>query len=102
MKIYYNTIQPIEILYTQIEQVINISEAASTLFTPSQNFVMAFNLVFKNGLYKNTCCKWQCHLLADKTWEIFQADYSTTDQDLRKSQLTAKSAGYHGANLASE
>ena len=47
MKTSYDTIQPIKTLYTQVEQVINIFNAASTTFTPSQMFSMAYNLVFK-------------------------------------------------------
>ena len=84
MKTAYYTIQPIKTLYTQMEQVIGISNAASTPFTPSQFFAMAYILVFNTGVYNDTCCKWRCHLPADKTWEIFKFDYSTADQDLRK------------------
>ena len=67
-----------------MEQVINISNAASTPFTPSQILAMAYILVFKTGVYNDTCCKWQCRLLADKTWENPQVDYSTADQDLHE------------------
>ena len=102
MKTAYDTIQPIKTLHTQMERVIDLSNASSTPFTPSQNFSMAYNLVFNTGLYNDTCCKWRCCLPANRTWGIFQANYSTADQDLRESQLTAKSAGYHGANVASE
>ena len=91
-KTAYDTIKPIKTLYTQMEQAIDFFNEAFTLFTPSQIFAMAYNLVFKTRLYNDTCCKWRCLLLADGTWENFQADYSSVDQDLRKSQLTAQSA----------
>ena len=57
MKTSYYTIQTIETLYTQMEQVIDLSKSASTPFTPSQIFAMAYILVFKTGVYNDTCCK---------------------------------------------
>ena len=67
-----------------MEQIINLSNAASTPFTQGQIFAMAYNMVFKTGLYNNTCCKWLCCLTADKTWENSEAHYSTAEQDLRE------------------
>ena len=50
MKKSYDTIQPFETLYTQMEQVISLSNAASTPFIQSKILAMAHTLVFKTGL----------------------------------------------------
>ena len=84
-----------------MERAVDFSNAASALFTPSQFFATVYNMVFKTGPYNHTCCKWRHHLLVNKTWANFQANYSAAAQDLRKLQSTAQSMGYHGANAAS-
>ena len=50
MKTAYDTNQPIETLYTHMNQAVNFSNASAILFTPSQIVVTAYNLVFNAGL----------------------------------------------------
>ena len=102
MKTAYDPNHPIETLYTQMEQAIDFSNAVITTFNPSQIFVTAYNLVFKIGLYNDTCREWLHRLTADKNWANFQDNYYDAAQYLRKSQSTARSLGYHSANAASE
>ena len=45
----YDTIQLIKTLYTQMEQVIGLSNAAYTPFTPSQIFAMAYIIALLTG-----------------------------------------------------
>ena len=50
MNTAYDTNHPSEALYTQLNQAVNFDNAASTLFTPIQIIVMAYNLVSKTIL----------------------------------------------------
>ena len=68
----YNPNQPIKVLYIQLNQAINFTDAASTPFIQSQIIATAYNMVFTTGLYNNTCREWRRCLPADKTWAKFQ------------------------------
>jgi hypothetical protein len=94
--------QPIENLFTQMEKAVDFADAAGTPFSANQIVTTAYNLVFKTGLYNETCRDWRRRAAVDKTWTNFQSDFSAAAQDLRESQATSQTAGYHSANAAVE
>ena len=63
----YNPNQPIKALYMQMNQAVNFSGADSNLFTESQIVATAYNLIFKTGLYNETCHKYRRRLQTDET-----------------------------------
>ena len=67
MKTAYDNNQPIETLYTHMNQAVDFSNASAILFTPSQIVVTAYNLVFNTGLYHYTYSEWRRCLPANKT-----------------------------------
>ena len=75
MKAPYDPNQPIETLYTQLEHAIGFADVAATPYTPNQIVTTSYNLVFKTGLYNDTCREWRRRPTADKTWAHFQAEF---------------------------
>lgn len=102
MKAPFDPNEPIEALYSQIEEAIDFADAASTPYTPNQVLTTAYNLVFKTGLYSDTCRDWRRRPSDEKTWANFQTAFAEAAQDLRESHSTSQDQGYHGANAAIE
>jgi hypothetical protein len=102
MKTPFDPNEPIEALYTQLEAAIDFADAAGTPYSVNQLVTTAYNLVFKTGLFADTCRDWRRRPTADKTWINFQTDFSEAAQDLRESTSTSQASGYHGANAAIE
>jgi hypothetical protein len=93
-----NPLQPIEVLFDQIENAIDIAAAAQAAYTQEQIVASAYNLVFQRGVFTDTCRDWRQLPFADKTWSNFKQDFAMAHQELRESQLTLQGAGYHAAN----
>jgi hypothetical protein len=55
----FNTSEPIEARFTQLELAINFADAAGTRYSVNQLITTAYNLVFKTGLSADTCWDWR-------------------------------------------
>jgi hypothetical protein len=82
MKTAYNPSQPIEVLFNQIKDAVDLADAANTAYTIPQIIAIAYNSVFQTGLFADACCKWQHRLLAYKTWTTFKSDFALAHQEL--------------------
>jgi hypothetical protein len=102
MKTLFDPNESIETLYNQLGSATNFADAAGTPYSANQLITTAYNLVFKAGLYADTCRDWRRRSTAQKTWTNFQADFSEATQDLRESKSTSQASGYHGDNTAIE
>jgi hypothetical protein len=51
--------QPIEILYKQIEDAIEFAAACQTLYSTQQVLSIAFQLVFRTGIFADDCKIWK-------------------------------------------
>ena len=51
LKVDYNPLQPVESLFDQIEDVVELANAAQAPYTPAEIIVIAFKLVFRTGLF---------------------------------------------------
>jgi hypothetical protein len=69
-------------------------------YTIPQIVAIAYNSVFQTGLFAGACQEWRCRPVAYKTWTNFKTDFALAHQELRESQVTSQSAGFHSANLA--
>ena len=64
---------------------------------------MAYNIVYPTGIFSDECRTWRKKDAPDQTWTTFKAEFTVAHQDLRKSQVTVKNAGYHNqANFTQE
>jgi hypothetical protein len=102
MKIPFDPNEPIKALYTQLEPAIDFADAVDTPYSVNQLVTTTYNLVFKTGLFADTCLDWRRRPTADKTWINFQTAFSEAAQDLRESASALQASGYHGANAAIE
>jgi hypothetical protein len=98
MKSAYDPSQPIEVLFDQIEEALDLAAAANAAYTPQQIVAYAYNLVFQTGVFADACRDWRRRPLIEKTWANFKRDFAVAHQELRESQLTSQGAGYHSAN----
>ena len=64
---------------------------------------MAYNIVYRTGLFSDEFKTWRKKDAPDQTWTTFKAEFTLTHQDLRESQVTVMNAGYHNqANFTQE
>jgi ribosomal protein S17E len=98
MKTAYDPSQPIEALFDQIEEALDLAAAANAAYTSQQIVAYAYNIVFQTGVFADACRDWRRRIIAEKTWANFKTDFAVAHQELRESQLTAQGAGYHAAN----
>jgi hypothetical protein len=100
MKQPYNPNEPIETLFHQIEESIDVADAAGAAYTPSQIVAISYNLIFATGMFPEACREWRRRVTNTQTWHNFKADFAAAHQDYRDSQLTSRQSGYQSANNA--
>jgi hypothetical protein len=104
MKQPYNPNEAIETLFHQIEESIDVADAAGAPYTPSQIVAISYNLIFGTGMFPEACHEWRRRVTNTRTWHSFKADFAAAHQDYRDSQLTSRQSGYHQSsnNAATE
>jgi hypothetical protein len=100
MKADYDANQPIELFFDQIEVAVDFAAAGDCPYTPTQVTAIAYQLVFKMGLFHDECKLRKRRIAADKNWAGFKTVFSLAHQELRESQLTSSNTGFHSANAA--
>jgi hypothetical protein len=98
MKQPYNPNKPIETLFHQIEESIDVADAAGAAYTPFQIVAILYNLIFATGMFPEACRVWRRRVTNTQTWHNFKADFAAAHQDYRDSQLTSRQSGYQSAN----
>jgi hypothetical protein len=101
MKADWDPNQPIEVLIDQIDDAIDMAAAANNPYTPEQVVLIAYNLVFKTGLFEEECKLWRRRTTANRTWTEFKLVFTLAHQELRESKQTTRATGFHSANNAS-
>ena len=100
MKAPYDPTQPIELLFDQFDDAIELAAAANAAYTGPQIVAYAYNTILQTGLFTDACRDWRRRPAAQKTWPAFKADFSLAHQEMRESQTTTQEAGFHSANAA--
>jgi hypothetical protein len=86
---------PFETLIEQIEDAMEIADAANQAFTDAQILTLAYTLVYNTGLYFDECKEWKAKPTADKTWENFKIFFLEAQTELRQQQqATSARAGF--------
>jgi hypothetical protein len=98
LKSPYDPAQPIETLFDQVEDAVDLAAAAQAPYTIAQIVAYAYNNVFQTGLFADACRDWRRRPAIEKTWVQFKVDFALAHQELRESLLTTQGAGYHAAN----
>jgi hypothetical protein len=100
MKAPYDPSQPIELLFDQFEDAIELAAAANAAYTGPQIVAYAYNTVLQTGLFTDACRDWRRRPAIEKTWPNFKTDFAQAHQEIRESQVTSQGAGFHSANAA--
>ncbi len=75
--------QLIMVLFDQIEDAVELADAANAAYTTPQIIAIAYNCLFQTGLYADACRTWRRLPDADKTWPRLKADFALAHQELR-------------------
>ena len=86
------------------KRILTIRQVVNTAGDPiSETATMALTLqaLKKAGVYSHAITTWKDKPTADQNWANFQTHFSRQDK-IRRDDLTAEAAGFHGANQVYE
>jgi hypothetical protein len=96
----YEPAQPIEALFSQLEDAMDYADAGGNPYTAAQVVTNAYSIMFSTGLFPEACREWRRQPPAYTTWANFKTNFAEAHLDLRLAQGTTKEGGYRGANNA--
>jgi hypothetical protein len=98
MKLPCDVNQPIEVLFQQIEDAIEFASAGQAPYSPQQVLNIAYQLIFRTGLFADDCKVWKRQPADYKTWPQFKLDFSLAYQEYNETlDLSPAAAGFHAA-----
>jgi hypothetical protein len=93
--------QPVESLFKQIQDCADYYEAGGVLIGHPQQINVGYANIFATGHFMSACRRWNEKPLADKTWAQFKTHFSAAHRQHKQMQgESAATAGYHSANAA--
>jgi hypothetical protein len=87
--------EPIETLYEQIEDAMQLATDANAAYNENQVLANALNLVQCTKMYRQACHEWTRKADNDKTWQNFKTHFTEAANELREDQTTGQETGYH-------
>jgi hypothetical protein len=94
--------QPIEIFYKQIEDAMEFADAGQTPYTPAQILSIAYQGVFRTGIFADDCKIWKRRAAGYKTWEQFKADFRVSYTEYSEAlDVAPRAAGFHAEDYPS-
>jgi hypothetical protein len=86
---------PFETLIEQIEDSMEMADAAAQAYTDAQVLTLSYTLVYNTGLYFDECKTWNTKAAADKTWDEFKTFFLHAQSELRlQQQATSARTGF--------
>ena len=98
MKTDWDPNHTFEVLINQIEEGVYYAAEGVTPYTHEHILNIAYNVVFKTGLFEDECKKFKQLPVAQKTWTKLKTDFTESHQELREDHQTIRTAGYGTAN----
>jgi hypothetical protein len=93
--------QPVETLFTQIQDCVDYAEAGGINIGPAQHISVAYAKIFATVSLMRACHRWNGKEAADKTWTTFKIHFALPHHQHKQMQgKSAAKAGYHAANAA--
>ena len=84
MRTEYDPEHPIEGLFEQMEDGMELAEAGGTPYTDMQVVQMAYALVFKTGVFNDACRRWRRKAIAERTWANFKSHFTEAYAEVRE------------------
>ena len=96
----YDPNTPIENLYEQIEQAVDIAATAGAPYSNMHILNVAYTIVFNTNAFPETCREWRRLPQADKTWNTFKETFTEAHRDYMQFQ-TQNNHRFHASNAYS-
>jgi hypothetical protein len=97
----WNPDEPMEKLWKRTLTIRQVATTAGDPISDTATMALTLQALKKAGVYSHAITTWKDKPAIDQTWGNFQTHFSRQDK-IRRDDLTAEAAGYHGANKASE
>ena len=97
MKKDFDHLLPFEHFVKQIEDSMELAEAANTPYTSQQVILIGYNIMFKTGVFTDECKAWRKKPISTKTWANMKLHFAEAFRELHVSSTTASSAGYNNS-----
>jgi hypothetical protein len=98
MRAAFDADQPIEVLFTQIEDGMDYAAAGNGAYSLQQIIIIAYSLIFASDAYPEACREWRKKSEVDKNWENFKTEFASAYHDRCEATTTSQRSGYHDAN----
>jgi hypothetical protein len=99
MRRAWDSQQPLETLFKQIQDCAEYSEAGGVLIGHPQQIKVGYAKIFATGHSMSACRRWNEKPTADKTWTQFKSHFASAYRQHKQIQVeSAATAGYHSAN----
>ena len=100
----YDTNDPIENLYEQIENTTDTAEEAGVPYSQGQILNNALNILTRTGMFLDAIRAWRRRPPVEHTWPNYKLHFTDAADELRETRATAQEMGYsqrqHQANNA--
>jgi hypothetical protein len=97
----WDTQQPVESLFKQIQDCANYSEAGGVLIGHPQQINVGYAKIFATGHFMSACRRWNEKQTIEKTWTHFKSHFAAAHRQHKQMQgESAATAGYHSENAA--
>jgi hypothetical protein len=101
MRRAWDSQQPVESLFKQIQDCADYSEAWGVLVGHPQQINVGYAKIFATGHFMSACRRWNEKHTIEKTWTQFKLHFSAAHRQHKQMQgESAATAGYHSANAA--
>jgi hypothetical protein len=98
----YDLQDPIETLFTQIDDGVRYALAAGQPYGEAQYVNIVFLMILVTQSLPLACAEWQRRVPNMQTWPLFKAFFTEAHRENRMISQTALRSGYHTANMATE
>jgi hypothetical protein len=96
----YDPITPIDVVFNQVEDLVEYGEMANCEFTMHQTVNIAYAILNRTTKFRESIQTWNCLPVLQKTWIAFKIHFREAHTRLQETgELTMEEAGYHQANL---
>eukprot|EP00957_Ditylum_brightwellii_P143138 10906170-Ditylum_brightwellii.AAC.2 len=79
----YDPTKPIENYIARVEKCLDIAQSGNTPYTLNQLLTLAYDAMFRTGLYTRECIKWDEKPAADKMWPNWKLHFTKAVRDQR-------------------
>ena len=86
MKTPFDVSLPIETMYDQIKDTVELADTGQTPYSAPQVVAIAYSLVFATGQLTEACRDWKRTPAPHKMWANFKMDFGLAFQELREYQ----------------